>query len=374
MPYNSERLIAVQEETGTQVALEAGINIFTSLNLLIRAEELSGLHEWVYRTASSLSGELNWNHHVVFEGLHYAVLPEQSAQSFPEYIHHLSIADPFHLRAKLFSSCMELEDGNLGSGDCLPPDLPEMDPESVLGSFDDYLKFLEVHFNPGKINTEIERAAYKLMIDPPAMQKFIVSHMWRMWEGIMSKEWRRVEPLLQQTVQAFHQENLQDMPILDAARVVLGSDFDSNREKLTRNLENVQLLFFVPSAHIGPYQFELSHENTKWLFFNIRSPRGIGLDNPELNQTEILVRLNALTDETRLMILQLISRCGSLTSSEVIEQLGLSQSAASRHLMQLSATGYLTETRKQGAKQYTLNTSRIDETLQAVAGFLYHKS
>ena len=56
----------------------------------------------------------------------------------------------------------------------------------------------------------------------------------------------------------------------------------------------------------------------------------------------------------------------------MINLLDLSQSAASRHLKQLSATGYLIERRREGAKCYSLNPDRIEATLQALANFLGH--
>ena len=45
-----------------------------------------------------------------------------------------------------------------------------------------------------------------------------------------------------------------------------------------------------------------------------------------------------------------------------MQGLDLSQSAASRHLKQLSATGYLLERRFSGAKCYKLNPQRIRDT------------
>jgi DNA-binding transcriptional ArsR family regulator len=59
-----------------------------------------------------------------------------------------------------------------------------------------------------------------------------------------------------------------------------------------------------------------------------------------------------------------------LYAQEVIELLDLSQSAASRHLRQLTATGYLLEGRGEGGKRYSLNRARVEDTLQAVRQFL----
>ena len=52
------------------------------------------------------------------------------------------------------------------------------------------------------------------------------------------------------------------------------------------------------------------------------------------------------------------------------QRLDLSQSAASRHLKQLSATGYLIERRCSGAKCYSLNRERVQDTMRAVEAFL----
>ncbi|MBC8099775.1 MAG: helix-turn-helix transcriptional regulator, partial [Armatimonadetes bacterium] len=50
-------------------------------------------------------------------------------------------------------------------------------------------------------------------------------------------------------------------------------------------------------------------------------------------------------------------------------QLDLSQSATSRNLRQLTATGYLIERRRETAKCYSLNRERIDDTMRALTWF-----
>ena len=107
-----------------------------------------------------------------------------------------------------------------------------------------------------------------------------------------------------------------------------------------------------------------------WLFFGARQPQGIPGFSPDLSRSELLVRLNALADDTRLRILALFKEEEELCSPEIIERLALSQSAASRHLKQLSATGYLVERRREGAKCYCLNTDRIEDTLHALSQFM----
>jgi len=81
-------------------------------------------------------------------------------------------------------------------------------------------------------------------------------------------------------------------------------------------------------------------------------------------------RESLMADDVRLHILKLIAEEGELRSKVIMERLELSQSAASRHLNQLSATGYLIERRCSGAKCYSLNGERVQDTLKAVSAFL----
>jgi ArsR family transcriptional regulator len=135
-------------------------------------------------------------------------------------------------------------------------------------------------------------------------------------------------------------------------------------------LESEQIVF-VPSAHAGPYlgMFPRGDDAVR-VVFGARLPEGVELDAPDLSRAEILVRLGALADDTRLSILKLVADEGELRSQDIIKLLDLSQSAASRHLTQLSATGYLIERRCNGAKCYSMNTERLENTLRAVSAFL----
>jgi ArsR family transcriptional regulator len=89
-----------------------------------------------------------------------------------------------------------------------------------------------------------------------------------------------------------------------------------------------------------------------------------------LSRSDLLVRLSALTDDTRLRMLALLSQHDELCAQDIMVQLDLSQSAASRHLRQLSATGYITERRRDAAKCYSLNRERVDDTFRALDQFL----
>jgi ArsR family transcriptional regulator len=93
-----------------------------------------------------------------------------------------------------------------------------------------------------------------------------------------------------------------------------------------------------------------------------------------LDRAEIVARLSALADDTRLNILQLIAENGHMRAQEIMESINLSQPSISRYLTQLTATGYLQERRENGAKVYALNKDRIEKTLKALHAFLIGRS
>ncbi len=81
------------------------------------------------------------------------------------------------------------------------------------------------------------------------------------------------------------------------------------------------------------------------------------------------MRLNALANDTRLLILELPGKEGELGTPKIVAQLELSQSAASRHLAHLTATGYLSARRQQGTNLFKYNPDRFDDTLRALKEF-----
>jgi uncharacterized membrane protein len=351
-----------------RVALEPAHSVLNSLLLLNKADELSGLHEWVARTASALTEERRHINRLILIGLHYAIVPTRGWSSFPAYVNYLAGQDPTVLRDQVFNAyaqmSKECEGATLPDPTLAPTDV---DVGPLLASADAFLEFLAERFPAESIDPEIESQAHRYLNDPPAMQSLIVSHFQKMWEESLSPEWKRVEPMLQASVDAFQQLDLAALSKSEAAEMVLGRDLD---EHWRAAFGQVQNLTFVPSAHLGPYLGKFRSGDGLWLLFGARVPEGTRMHAPDLNRAEILVRLNALADDTRLSILKLISEEGEQRSSDIMARVGLSQSATSRHLKQLSATGYLNERRCENAKCYTFNARRVRDTFRAISLFL----
>jgi DNA-binding transcriptional ArsR family regulator len=135
-------------------------------------------------------------------------------------------------------------------------------------------------------------------------------------------------------------------------------------------LVNFSRIIFVPSAHVGPYLGEFYRDDEFIILFGARLPEGSTVVAPDLSRHEIVMRLNALADDTRLRILRYIADHGEQSSQEIMSELDLRQSTASRHLTQLCATGFLNWRRCEGAKCYSLAGDRLRDTFQAILAFL----
>jgi len=376
MPAPEPGFIVAPTAPPISVALEPAHNGLNSLLLLVKADKLSGLDTWVTRTAAALTPEQRHINHLVLIGVHFAVVPDRSFSSFPAYVDHLAALDPAILRNRVFNAYAQITPK---SEKRFPPPDPTSEQVSIniaplLEDVDVFLEFLKERFPVEHMDLEIESEAHRYLNDPPAMQALIVSHFRNMWEEYLSPEWDRVVPMLQASVDAFQQIGLGDLSRFEAVQLVLGRDVgEEEEEDWQAALAQTERLIFVPSTHPGPYVVKLRSGDTLWVLFGARIPEGAQVHAPDLSRAEILVRLNALADDTRLRILKLIAEGDELRSQEIMTRLGLSQSATSRHLKQLSATGYLDERRCEGAKCYTLNPSRVKDTLRAISAFLLGK-
>ena len=194
-----------------------------------------------------------------------------------------------------------------------------------------------------------------------------------MWEKYLSREWERNKPLLEESVSAFQKLDLTSMDRFEAVKTVTNQDVLDEWQEWPWKVEwlrQVCCVLLTPSPFIGPYVVKYIADNTFHVSYGARLPEGIQAVTSDLNRNDLNVRLNALADDTRLKMIQLIAEQGELSSQEIMNQLELSQSATSRHLKQLSATGFLKERRQTSAKVYEINEEFAEKTIGALAGFL----
>lgn len=355
------------------VMIEPALNAFVSMLLISKAEDEPGIHEWVTKTRLQMSSEERFRHKLVTIGFHYSILPQVPGASFEAYLEDLESTPPSKLRERLLKAYSEI---------CLTGKIPEdqnqpVDWEEVLTSAKNYVEFLRARFGDHLTDEEVEARAYEYVIDPAALKQLVTGHIRWFWKNYLQAEWTRVRPMLEESAKAFNQIDYSNMTRMQMIEFVTGKDV-SSEPKLQSNwandLEQASKLVFIPNAHIGPYIRADKIQDILYFYFGAHLPEGSDIRVPELDRAEIVSRISALADDTRLQILQLIAERGEMRSQEIMEVVNLSQPSVSRYLSQLTAAGFLQERRANGAKAYILNEDRIEKTLQAVRAFLLGRS
>jgi len=350
------------------VMIEPAINAFGSMLLISKGEDDPGIHEWVTKTRAQMSSEERFRHKLVTIGFHYSILPDMTGGTFETYLARLDATPPSEFRERLLEAYSKICMTEEAQKDKLQP----VDWDEVLLSAENYVEFLKYRFGEELTDEEIETRAYQYVIDPAALKQLVTGHIRWFWKNHLQAEWTRVRPMLEESAKAFNQIDVSDMTRLETILFVTGKEY--NEAKWGDELDKANNLIFIPNAHLGPYIRHAKIQDNFYLYFGAHLPEGSDIRVPELDRAEIVARLSALADNTRLSILQMIAENGKMRSQEIMEAINLSQPSVSRYLSQLTATGYLQERRENGAKVYMLNNERIEKTLKAVSAFLLDRS
>lgn len=351
-----------------KVAVEAAHNNLYSLLLLTKTREFSGLDTWANRTFQAMTARERKDNHLVIEGFYHGLKPDSQWADFPEYVKNLAEKDPREIRKNLIRQYLRkaFYYGNrisrmffMESGD--------LDVDQIFKSRDRYLQFLAECF-AGDLDPELESSAYSFLSDPRAMQDLTVTHFEHMWSRYLREEWEKNEPMLNDMVKAFQQYGLDHMNELDLFKFL--TNRDQWEQALQAIVDKANFIIFAPSPHIGPYVGEMFHGDSLWILFGAGFPKKPVPDRSRVRIHDVINRLNALSDETRLRILRLFLENRELSSQAVMTELNLSQSATSRHLKQLSASEFLIERRSGTRKYFRMNPDKIRRTLTAVIRFL----
>lgn len=217
---------------------------------------------------------------------------------------------------------------------------------------------------------EAETAAeYQRYLDPAGYQHQVADAVEHLWSAYLADEWSHAAELTAASVRAFRSIELPGKTFEDRLKFITQRDYIP--EVWVNAGTELKELVYIPSPHIGPYMIEIDRsETTAWIVGRARIPEESNVRMPELDRSDVLMRLEAISDANRLHIMEMAAKNGTITTQEVMEKLGLSQSSASRHLTQLGATGLLIVDAHEKTKRYRLNGDRVDETLGSLKGLL----
>ena len=349
-----------QQTLAIRVAFEPIYNVLNSFSLLTATERLPGLNTWLVRTAAGLTPERRHANRLVFEGLRDALTPEEDVFDVPGYLKNLAEQDAYVIRDRVlerlssrFSRRIPSEDGFAG------PDMARLlsDVQAYLTCVE-YVQ-VDVPFDP-VLQTEI----HALLNDAPALHHLIVSHLEELWK-MFAAEWKRVQSSLRWQVEMFTYNLDKEATIDETFRMFTGRELPSD---IPGRLTDTSEIILIPSWHTGRQVTLWESETSMRLFFSEPPNYDVAmLRSAPVGRAELRARFDALADETRLRILELLAQQDELHAQEIIAALDLSQSSVSRHLKQLVSMGYLYERRSEGAnKTYRLSSFYFERTAHAL--------
>ena len=345
------------------VALEEVHNTLYSLLLLDNSSDVSGLSSRISNIYTSMSDELLKRNHLVLNGLYYAVIPNRSIESFDSYLTYLRDVDPVILRDQILKVYLEMYRANNDD---------EISKDTILQDDKSYLTFLIKTFGQEKIDESIEHEAYKYIVNPVKLKDLVVFHLTEMWDLYMKDEWMFNKSILEESIDAFREAGIETMAKAEAVKFIGCESMDCDWDLFLNKIKKAKKIYLVPSAHLGPYKGKIYHMESEelWIFYGSLIPEGSGKNHPKLSKADILVHVSALNDGVRLEILKSCSTGKEYSSTQLMNLLNISQSAVSRHLKQLSATGFLVERRENSSKYYKINKEKIKSTMGSLSGYL----
>ncbi len=238
------------EKTRTEISVvmvEPALNVFGSMLLAASNEENPGVHEWVTKTRAAMTPEEQFRHKLVIIGLHYAILPQATSQTFESYLAGLETTPPSVFRQRLLDAYSKICISEEARAEAQQP----VDWDEVLSSSANYVSFLRHRFGAELTDEEIETRAYEYVIDPAALKQLITGHIRWFWKNHLQAEWTRVRPMLEESARAFNQVDVSHMTRRELIQFVTGKEITES--KWGHDLTGAENLIFIPNAHIGPY-------------------------------------------------------------------------------------------------------------------------
>jgi len=352
------QFVGGRRESSVRFSVEPVYSALCSLCLLSQ-DHLDRISSWVDATKQHLSDEERKMAEAVCHAAPYVALT--GARNLEEFIEALSNVDPtLFMRTTSQRIVRKAQNAALDS-------VPR--PEDLATNEDKFVdlvrRLCEQRDCMDKFDEEEERAEFRKLSDGPEYRRYLTEAIRTLWKKYLGDEWDRVLPAAEASVAGFQSV---DVPGGDFAEQLL---FITERDELPdewlRTLGNAEDVVFIPSVHIGPFMILLEYDgHTVYVVGRARTPEGSSVHTSELDRSDLLIRLEALSDDTRLRVLELGTEMGEITTADVMDRLELSQSSASRHLTQLTATGLLSVDASERTKRYRVNAGRVEQVFSGL--------
>ena len=151
-----------------------------------------------------------------------------------------------------------------------------------------------------------------------------------------------IESIFDDERQRFEKALKKDLP-LEVSQQIMGKTF--------KNRGPYKKFIFMPSV-FSPYKAIRFFYDYQTLIYSI------GKD--EFTNADAINKLKAISDESRLKIIETLRRNGPMIGKDLAKNLNIANSTLSHHIEQLTAAGFLNEERVKNSKYYSINTNSLD--------------
>lgn len=346
-------------------------NALASLCLL--AQEVDNMSPWADRSRNGLNEDERRMAKLACEAI--AFVRGSAAQDIESWLTEFTATPGGEIVHTAFSRVAEKAARVLSSDDRSSlPGLVGVPTVASLSESEDL--FVETVYRVAEVDgiaceetREAARKEFARLRDPRAYRDEIAGAVRTLWDRYLRSEWPTALARSEASARA-----LSAIPILgdgveERLRSATGRDYLA--DFWIAAASRVREVVYIPSSHIGPYMILLDvSDECAWFVGNARTPEARRSGDTPTDRSELLTRLGALSDPSRLRILEIAAGNGAITTQDVIDELGLSQSSASRHLTQLAATGMLSVDAKERTKRYRVNAARVDAVLNGARSLI----
>jgi len=307
------------------IALETVQQSLLSMALLTQTEQPLEDEAWLAEITPHLSPAQIQMNRLIFGELADLFTGQQDAETFPAYLAALATLEPTRLAARI---------EQLGDS-----------PTAA----------------------KVQPLIHELPTDPAALQAQFIDHLRVLWQQHFAAAWEKKYSML-----CYIRDELtaRDWPTSSASALIRAFIRRPLPEWLANQLGGVTRIILVPSPFLQLQAARGDDPATLWLFlwadFWLWPMR-----TEPIQRSELLSPINALADETRLHILELLAASDELRAQEIIAQVAVGQSTVSRHLKQLVRAGFISEERAGDTnKIYRLQQQRIGEVTYSLSQLL----
>lgn len=344
-------------------AVSLGFDLLETLSLVSVVHDFEGLGTWLLEAASALPLRLRRDIELALRltGYPQAVIETVAEAVLPPDAPGHSDADAFFaaIAALDAATCRQIVAQIIGKS-IKRRDLAITETGDELLKDDEALEAALRQMQPP---VEVAEAA-QLLRAPTEWRDLLVSCLQRFWERVYRDQWARTKPQLVRNAD-FHRRQIYIGDIAAIFTAVTGRQIPDRVRPALLEAEQVR---FLPSLYIGPYVSVLFSATTATIFYN-----GEGTPIAD-NATRVAIDdlyhpLTALADKTRLTIVAMLDG-RELYAQEIVDRLGISQSAVSRHLQLMVDMKVLNVRRgERGAKFYSINVPTLQHVAQQLREF-----